>query len=41
MYYHIWHFICTVIPIIYPKWWSGYGGYPSDGYNILRVIKED
>ncbi|WP_207710255.1 hypothetical protein [Clostridium sp. C2-6-12] len=40
-YYHIWQFICTAIPIIYPKWWCGYGGFPSDGYNILRSIKEN
>lgn len=38
-YYHIWQFICTAIPIIYPKWWAGYGGYPSDGYNIISAIK--
>ena len=24
-------FISTSVPIIYPKWWAGYGGYPSDG----------
>ncbi|WP_102401591.1 hypothetical protein [Haloimpatiens massiliensis] len=39
-YYHIWQFIFTAIPIIYPKWWAGYGGYPSDGYNIISAIKE-
>jgi hypothetical protein len=39
-YYHIWQFICTAIPIIYPRWWAGYEGYPSDGYNIVRAIKE-
>ena len=39
-YYHIWQFICTAIPIIYPKWWFGYGGYPSDGYYIISAIKK-
>lgn len=39
-YYHIWQFICTAIPIIYPKWWAGYGGHTSDGYNIISIIKE-
>ncbi|SFC40587.1 M50 family metallopeptidase [Clostridium uliginosum] len=38
-YYHILQFICTALPIIYPKWWLGYGGYPSDGYNIMSNIK--
>ncbi|MCB2299582.1 hypothetical protein [Clostridium tagluense] len=38
-YYHLYQFIITSIPIIYPKWWVGYGGYSSDGYNILRLVK--
>ena len=27
--------------IIYPKWWSGYGGYHSDGYSIMSIIKNE
>lgn len=38
-YYHLYQFILTSIPIIYPKWWVGYSGYPSDGYQILQLIK--
>jgi hypothetical protein len=39
-YYHIWQFICTAIPIIYPSWWYGYGGCSSDGYNIINIMKD-
>lgn len=31
-------FVVTVIPIIYPKWWRPYGGYPSDGYKVLKIL---
>ena len=37
--YQLVTFIATAIPIIYPKWWAGYGGHPSDGYQILRLMK--
>ncbi len=37
--YQLVTFISTSIPVIYPKWWSGYGGYASDGYQILRLMK--
>ncbi|GGB37943.1 hypothetical protein GCM10011409_14230 [Lentibacillus populi] len=33
-------FIGTIIPIIYPKWWGPYGGYPSDGYRVLKYLKK-
>lgn len=36
--YNWYLFFCTAIPIVYPKWWIGYGGLPSDGYRILRLI---
>ena len=36
--YNCYLFFCTAIPIVYPKWWIGYGGSPSDGYRILRLI---
>ena len=32
-------FILTSIPIIYPKLWVGYGKYPSDGYQIFKLMK--
>lgn len=38
-YYHIYQFIITIIPIVYPRWWYGYSGCPSDGYRILKLIK--
>ena len=37
--YQLYTFISTSVPTIYPKWWTGYGGYPSDGYQILKLIK--
>lgn len=38
-YYFI-QFIITAIPIIYPKWFVGYGDLPSDGYRIFNLIKK-
>ncbi|MFE3574417.1 hypothetical protein [Lysinibacillus sp. NPDC059133] len=32
-------FLLTAIPIIYPKWLKPYAGLPSDGYQIIRVLK--
>ncbi|WP_166669477.1 hypothetical protein [Paenisporosarcina antarctica] len=32
-------FIGTIIPIIYPNWLRPYAGLPSDGYQILTVLK--
>ncbi|MHC1684133.1 MAG: hypothetical protein AB6733_14455 [Clostridiaceae bacterium] len=40
-YYFIFQFVATIIPVIYPKWFLGYGGYPSDGYKISTVIKNN
>ena len=37
--YQLFTFISTFIPIIYPKWWRGYANHPSDGYQILNLIK--
>lgn len=37
--YQLFIFILTSMPIIYPKWWAGYGGYPSDGYQIFKLMK--
>lgn len=33
-------FIITIIPITYPRWMSGYSGNPSDGLQLLRLIRE-
>lgn len=32
-------FIVTIIPITYPRWWGGYSGHPSDGLQLLRLLK--
>ncbi len=39
--YQLFQLICTSIPITYPKWWGGYGGHSSDGYNILKLMKDN
>lgn len=39
-YYHLYQFAVTSIPIIYPKWWAGYGGYSSDGYKVLQLARQ-
>jgi hypothetical protein len=36
--YNWYLFVVTATPIVYPKWWIGYGGSPSDGYRIVRLI---
>ncbi|MEG0772837.1 site-2 protease family protein [Clostridium sp.] len=38
-YYNFYQFIVTAIPIQYPSWWGGYGGYKSDGLNALEMLK--
>lgn len=40
-YYFIAQFIVSIIPIIYPEWFGDYAGYPSDGYKIMTVIKNN
>lgn len=37
---NLFQFIITIIPITYPRWMSGYSGHPSDGLQLLRLIKE-
>lgn len=39
--YQLYQLICTSIPIVYPKWWGGYGGHSSDGYKILKLMKSN
>ncbi|NLJ80931.1 MAG: hypothetical protein GX335_07900 [Firmicutes bacterium] len=36
--YNWYLFICTAVPIVYPQWWIGYSGYPSDGYRVLKLL---
>lgn len=32
-------FFFTIIPITYPRWMFGYGGLPSDGLQLLRLLR--
>lgn len=32
-------FLCTILPIRYPKWWIFYAGRTSDGYSIIKALK--
>jgi hypothetical protein len=34
-------FICTVIPVVYPKWMGAYSGMASDGYRIFTAIRNN
>lgn len=38
-YYNFYQFILTVVPMRYPKWWGNYGGYSSDGYKAVKLLK--
>lgn len=38
-YCNLFIFICTSIPIRYPKWLKPYAGLPSDGYQIYTLLK--
>ena len=33
-------FIGTIIPVTYPRWMGAIGGYPSDGLQLLRMLKD-
>lgn len=40
--YNISQFLLTVIPMPYPRWMGGgNAGYPSDGLQILQLLRED
>ncbi|MCM3711930.1 hypothetical protein [Sporosarcina luteola] len=32
-------FAVTIIPMKYPRWMWGYSGHPSDGLQLLRLLK--
>lgn len=36
----IWQFVITIIPIRYPKFWGGYGGFNSDGLKAIKYLTE-
>lgn len=33
-------FIVTTIPVTYPRWMGGYNGLPSDGLQLIQVLKD-
>ncbi|WP_246202560.1 hypothetical protein [Virgibacillus doumboii] len=33
-------FFATMIPVKYPRWMGGYNGLPSDGLQLLQVLKD-
>ncbi|WP_342534623.1 hypothetical protein MHB40_11290 [Lysinibacillus sp. FSL K6-0057] len=40
-YLNTFQFLATAIPLIYPNWYKPYAGLPSDGYQILRLLKRN
>lgn len=38
--YNLIQFIVTIIPITYPRWMGGFNGLPSDGLQLLRLLRE-
>lgn len=38
-YWAAFQFAVTIIPFTYPRWWSNYGGRPSDGLRALRLLQ--
>lgn len=39
VYFNLFMFICTSIPVKYPIWYKPYAGLPSDGYRIFTLLK--
>src|SRR5699024_2367325 len=33
-------FLGTIIPLTYPGWMGGYSGFPSDGLQLIRIVKK-
>lgn len=33
-------FLVTIIPITYPRWMGAYSGHPSDGLQLLRLLRK-
>lgn len=38
--FNIIQFTGTIIPITYPRWMGGFSGLPSDGLQLLRLLRE-
>lgn len=36
---YLFQFIATIIPITYPRWMGAFNGLPSDGLQLLRLLK--
>lgn len=39
--FNLFQFICTIIPVKYPRWMGGYSGSKSDGLQLLRILKSE
>ncbi|WP_241657906.1 hypothetical protein [Anaerobacillus alkaliphilus] len=33
-------FLLTAMPFTYPRWFGSLGGHPSDGLQLLRLLRE-
>ncbi|WP_083225252.1 MULTISPECIES: hypothetical protein [Lysinibacillus] len=40
-YLNTFQFLATAVPLIYPKWYKPYAGLPSDGYQMLSLLKKN
>ncbi|PAD67444.1 hypothetical protein CHH83_18815 [Bacillus sp. 7586-K] len=38
--FNCFQFLFTIIPITYPRWMGVYNGQPSDGLQLLRLLKK-
>ena len=38
--YNVIQFFVTIIPIKYPRWMGAYHGFPSDGLQLIQVLKD-
>ncbi|WP_026906747.1 hypothetical protein [Paucisalibacillus globulus] len=37
--FNLLQFLVTIIPITYPRWMGAYYGHPSDGLQLLRLLR--
>lgn len=40
-YWNTFQFLATAFPLIYPNWYKPYAGLPSDGYQMLSLLKKN
>ena len=40
-YLNTFQFLATAVPLIYPNWYKPYAGLPSDGYQMLSLLKKN